>query len=150
MSTAEIINEFTALVNTDQEYSLAELKTILGDIYKTKHGKVVRKPKAVKIVETMKTDKKEDSDDDMVMKKGKGKGKKAGKTGDVVKAKRAPSAYNIYMKTKGAEIKENDPSVKSKDVMALVAIEWKKLSDIEKASYKPKSEVVVSDDDQNE
>jgi hypothetical protein len=60
-------------------------------------------------------------------KAGKGKGgKKAAGSSDegVPKKKRAPSAYNIYIKNKMAEIKEKKPELKGKDLMKAAIEAW--------------------------
>ena len=42
------------------------------------------------------------------------------------KKKRAPSAYNLYIKDKMAEIKVSNPEIKGKDLMKAAIDEWKK------------------------
>lgn len=55
-----------------------------------------------------------------------GKGaKKAKVMVDGEKKKRAPSAYNLFIKDKMAEIKVNQPDLKSKDLMKEAIAMWK-------------------------
>lgn len=86
-------------------------------------------------------------------KAGKGKGKKASDDG-VAKKKRAPSAYNIYIKNKMAEIKEKKPELKGKDLMKAAIEAWNadKADKADKAAADASaaSEVVESSDDNDE
>jgi hypothetical protein len=42
------------------------------------------------------------------------------------KKKRAPSAYNLFIKDKMAELKQTNPELKSKELMSAATVEWKK------------------------
>ena len=55
-----------------------------------------------------------------------GKGKKSASSSDEegVKKKRAPSAYNIYIKNKMAEIKAKQPELKGKELMKAAIEAW--------------------------
>jgi hypothetical protein len=127
MTTAEIIAEFTTLVNVEQEYTLGELKSILSDVYKVKTGKKVAPNKVAKKAE------KEPSDDEDVPKK-RGRPAKAPKldaNGDV-KKKREPSLYNIFIKERRAHYKLTDPELSSKECMLRAAAEWTAKKEAEK------------------
>ena len=79
-----------------------------------------------------------------------GKGKKASDDG-VAKKKRAPSAYNIYIKNKMAEIKEKKPELKGKDLMKAAIEAWNAdKADKATADASAASEVVESSDDNDE
>ena len=54
-------------------------------------------------------------------------GKKSSDSGsDTEKPKRAPTAYNIFIKEKMAELSGADPSLKGKDLLKAAVEEWKK------------------------
>ena len=119
MTTAEIIAEFTELVNVDQEYTLSELKSILSDIYKVKNGKKVVAKKTAKKDQVVPSD-----DEEKPKKKGRpAKTPKLDANGDV-KKKREPSAYNIFIKEKYAEYKKTDPELSTKEIMLKAAADW--------------------------
>lgn len=126
-TTEKIVNEFNTLVDITKEYDIKELKKILADICKANGAKPVKK-----------VNKKEESDeeDNKVVKKGRPtKAPKLDKDGNE-KAKRAPSAYNLYVKENVKELKGKNPEKKAKDLMSEVATMWKALSDEEKKIYK--------------
>jgi len=127
MTTAEIIAEFTTLVNVEQEYTLGELKSILSDVYKVKTGKKVAPKKVAKKAE------KEPSDDEDVPKK-RGRPAKAPKldANGEVKKKREPSLYNIFIKERRAHYKITDPELPSKECMLRAAAEWTAKKEAEK------------------
>jgi hypothetical protein len=85
-----------------------------------------------KVFEDLKADlKKEHESSKVPAKKGaKGKGAKNGKggAGDAPKPKKAPSAYNIFIRDKIAEIKKNNPATNGKDLMKLATVAWKNRS----------------------
>jgi hypothetical protein len=83
-------------------------------------------------------------------KAGKGKGKKVAGSSDegVAKKKRAPSAYNIYIKNKMAEIKAKKPELKGKDLMKAAIEAWNADKAAAAASEAESSKVVESDDDE--
>ena len=119
MTTTEIIAEFTTLVNTDQEYTLSELKSILSDVYKVKTGKKVVAKKTVK-----KTDGVPSDEEEIPKKRGRpAKAPKLDVNGEV-KKKREPSAYNIFIKEKYAEYKLTNPEMTTKEIMLKAASEW--------------------------
>jgi len=129
--TAEIINEFTQLIDNDKEYDLKELKALLSDVYKTKTAK----PKAVKVVKpkASKSPKTSDvsSDDE------EDKPKKRGRPAKVsTKPKREPSAYNKFVKERIEQLKVDKSDTPAKDLMKMAAAEWKNLSKQEQEAYK--------------
>ena len=131
MTTAEIIEEFNKIVNKEQEYTLAELKAILTDIYKVKNGKKV----TVKKVKEVKSDEDAPSDEEKPKKRGRpAKEPKLNAKGEE-KKKREPSAYNIFIKEKYAELKQQNNALTTKEIMLLAAAEWSK----------KKAETVVSE-----
>ena len=154
MTTAQIIAEFTELVNVEQEYTLSELKSILSDIYKVKNGKKVVAKKTAKKDQVVPSD-----DEEKPKKKGRpAKTPKLDANGDV-KKKREPSAYNIFIKEKYAEYKKSDPELSTKEIMLKAAADWseKKLlaknGDKVEATSEPEAEdgdkvdTVKADDD---
>lgn len=122
-NTTEIMEEFAQLIDTEKEYSLKELKQMLTDVYKTKTiNKTVKK--TIKKVDTSSSDDEE-------------KPKKRGRPAKVSdKPKRAPSAYNKYVKERIEKLKTERPEVAAKDLMRVAASEWKELSKEEQESYK--------------
>lgn len=123
------MTEFNTLVDLTKEYDVKEIKKILADICKAN----VAKP-AKKVTKVAKED--TDEEEDKPVKKGRPtKAPKLDKDGNE-KPKRAPSAYNLYVKEKVKEIRENDPTKKAKDLMSEAASMWKALSDEEKQTFK--------------
>ena len=137
MTTAEIVAEFNTLVITAQDYTLAELKTILSDVYKTKTGKKVTPKKAGKKVEKIDIPSDAPSDEEEKPKK-KGRPAKEPKlnANGEEKKKREPSAYNIFIKEQYAELKLSHPEMSAKEIMLAAAAAWtaKKASGGEKVS----------------
>ena len=143
MTTAEIIAEFTDLVNVEQEYTLSELKSILSDIYKVKNGKKVVAKKTAKKDQVVPSD-----DEEKPKKKGRpAKTPKLDANGDV-KKKREPSAYNIFIKEKYAEYKKTDPELSTKEIMLKAAADWseKKLAKNDEKVVEATSEHEVEGD----
>ena len=124
MTTVEIIDEFNKIVNLEQEYTLTELKTILGNIYKEKNGKKVAvKKSAAKKEEKCVED--APSDEEKVKKRGRpAKEPKLNAKGEE-KKKREPTAYNIFIKEKYAELKAQYETLNQKEIMLLAAAAWK-------------------------
>jgi hypothetical protein len=137
ITTADIINEFKSLIDEDRNYDLKELKQILTDIYKTKTNKVkIIKEKKVAIKVDDNTDTDKDDEDIKPKKKGRPVVIKLKKNGEP-RAKRAPTAYNIFMGIRIKELKVENKENKANDNMKLVAEEWKLLSQEQKDTYKP-------------
>ena len=114
MTTTEIVNKFVEAIDTDLEYTLPELIQFLTVAY----GNDV-KPKKTKAIKTDKEPK-----------------IKKSKTADPEKVKRAPSAYNNFIKQKIIELKTEQPLTPAKELMGIAAKQWKDLSDEDKAIYK--------------
>ena len=129
--TADIMAEFSEQVDACKEYNLKELKQILGDIYKTKTAK----PKTVKKapVESDKSD--SESDDDKPKKRGRPAKKRLDKDGNE-KQKRAPSAYNNFVKQRIEQMKAEQRDTPAKELMKMAAAEWKLLDKMEQEKYK--------------
>jgi len=105
-SVSAIISEFVSNVDTDKEYGLAEFKAILSTAYKT--VKAANAPaKASKTVKKERVKRERDAD------------------GNIIK-KRAPSAYNLFVKDKIAEIKKENPDLNSKDAFKKAIEAWNK------------------------
>lgn len=116
MTTVEIMNEFNTIINKEQDYTLTELKTILSDVYNTVNGG----KKIIKKIETEKVDLSGDEDDTL---KKKGRPVKSSKDNGE-KKKREPSAYNIFIKDKYAELKLSNPDMTAKEIMLSAAAAW--------------------------
>ena len=129
--TIAIINEYTSIIDTDKEYTLKEYLSILTDVYKTKAGTEKKGTKGKK--STKKKDSDEEASDDEPK-------KRSYKKKDENKPKKKLSAYNIFVRKRMLEMKDEQPDGKLR--MAAAASEWKTLSDEEKAAYKPVEEVV--------
>ena len=56
------------------------------------------------------------------------------------KPKRAPSAYNLFMKEQQPIVKEENPDAKQKEIMQIIGEKWSELSAGEKAEYKAMSD----------
>ena len=56
------------------------------------------------------------------------------------KPKRAPSAYNLFMKEQQPIVKEENPEAKQKEIMQIIGEKWSELSAEEKAEYKASSD----------
>jgi hypothetical protein len=132
--TTEIINEFVELIDTNKDYTLKDLKQILTEVYNTKAGK--NKKKADKPIKTTNVVPDTDSsDDEKPKKRGRPAKVKLDKNGDI-KVKKAPSAYNIYVKQTIEAMKKENPATPAKELMGLAANKWKSLTQEEKDTYK--------------
>ena len=126
--TAEIKNEFMTLIDDDTEYTLAEMKAILGDVFKTKNAK-----KASKKAKSSSSS--DNSDEETSPKKKAVRKSNKTKDGDV-KVKKVPNAYNRYVKEKMPEFKKENPETPATGLMSLIGASWKLLSKEEKDAYK--------------
>jgi len=104
--TQKIINEFTTLVDTDKEYTRAELGKMLTEVYRQitsdKPKKTDDKPKKKK------SKKEKDSDEEAEPKK-----------------KREPTAYNLFVKEQMSIVKDEFPDLNLRDMMRKVGEMWK-------------------------
>lgn len=112
MTTREIIDEFTILINIENEYTLHEMKKILETVYKSKTEKPVKKDDA----KVGKTPRKF-----LGMKKVVKKPKEEGEE----KKKREPTEYNLYMKENYSKAKEQNPEANKSEIMKIVYGMWK-------------------------
>jgi hypothetical protein len=126
--TSEILQEFVDKIDTEKEFELKELKQILTEIYKAKNGK------AKKVTTVCQSS--DDSDDDKPKKRGRPKKVNLEKDGNI-KEKKPPTAYNNYVKQHLRMVKEQQPEgTPAKEVMKLVAADWKLLTKQEQEAYK--------------
>ena len=102
-TTQQIVNQFTTNVDTEKQYSRAELGKILTQVY---HDITSDKKKSTTEPKKKKT-KKEKSDD------------------DEPKKKREPTAYNLFVKDKMPIIKEEFPDLSRQDFMRKIGEMWK-------------------------
>ena len=111
--TQMIINEFTTLVDTEKEYTRAELGKMLTEVY---HQITSDKPKKTDDKPKKKKSKKEkDSDEEVEPKK-----------------KREPTAYNLFVKEQMSIVKEEFPDLNRQDLMRKVGEMWKAKKEEEK------------------
>ena len=118
MSTEIVVSEFITLIDNEKEYSLVEIKKILGDVYKNAYKKE-KKSKA-----------KKSSDDE-----------------ENPKVKKPPSAYNIFVKEKTSTVKEEYPDLTNKERMSKIGKIWTALSDEDKEPYKSKAAIAKAEYD---
>lgn len=123
-SVSAIISEFVSNVDTDKEYGLAEIKAILSTAFKTVKS-------ANTLVKTVKKAVKKTGSDDEVSSENEEKPKKKrvkrerDADGNILK-KRAPSAYNLFVKDKIAEIKADNSGINSKEAFKMAIEAWNK------------------------
>ena len=126
--TANIISEFVEQIDKEKDYDLKELKQILSDVYKAKSAK----DKPVKQKEQSESDNEKD------------KKKRKAPTKDADKPKRAPSAYNNYIKKRIQELKseqdakdgDDNTKLSVKELLKTSARELKLLDKAEQEKYK--------------
>ena len=126
MTTHDIVQKFISIIDNDANYSISEMKNVLSAVYKAMKTPV-KKP----IVNNNASD----TDDDSPKKKGRPAKPRLNKDGSV-KQKKAPSAYNLYVKGKYAELKSIHTDKKAPDIMKIAAASWKELTDEEKETFK--------------
>jgi hypothetical protein len=144
---AEVINDFAAQINDEKEYTLSDLKKILTDVYKNKAEEKKQKKPAKIVADVKKVDTDEDSDEDKPKKRGRPPSKpKLNKNGEV-KEKKAPSAYNNFVKAKIKELKPLNPEKTARDLMLIAAGQWKQLDKQEQEKYKTVAVPVDNDTD---
>lgn len=141
-----IVSEFVSNIDTDKEYGLAEIKAILSTAYKT--VKAANAPsKASKTVKKASkgSDGDASSDNDEKTKKKRVK-RERDADGNIIK-KRAPSAYNIFVAEKIAEIKKENPDLNSKDAFKQAIEAWNKQKADKAAESVNEEEEVVAEED---
>ena len=113
-SIQQIIEEFKSVYESNaEEVSLSEMKKKLTEIYK-KHAEPSEKKE-----KKAKKEKKDDGEE----KKAKKVAKKKDDGEKEEKKKREPTAYNLFMREKMAELKE-DKDMTGKDKMKKIAEMW--------------------------
>jgi hypothetical protein len=115
--TSEIVEQFKSKVDVTVSYSITDLKKILGEVYKeiatTAKEQKKAKPKA-------------DAEPKADAKPRKQRTKRErDENGEIIK-KRAPSAYNLFIKDQSAKIKADNPDLDPKAVFKMAIDEWKK------------------------
>tara|TARA_B100001142_G_C13987172_1_gene521205 strand:+ start:22 stop:378 length:357 start_codon:yes stop_codon:yes gene_type:complete len=104
--TQKIIQEFTTLVDTEKEYTRAELSKMLTEVYRQ-----------------ITSDKPKKTDDKPKKKKSK-KEKDSAEEAEP-KKKREPTAYNLFVKQQMSIVKEEFPDLNRQDLMRKVGEMWK-------------------------
>ena len=95
-TTAQVVADFAALFEgKDEEVSITEMKKMLGEVYKVVTASKKPSKKAKKNIE------------------------------EVEKPKKAPSAYNVFMKTQMEKLKSKGSTLSGKEKMQLIAALWK-------------------------
>jgi len=131
-TVSAIVSEFISNIDTDKEYGLAEIKAILSTAYKTvksasastKTVKKVQKTKSAKTDESPNDEGEVSSENDEKTKKKMTK-RQRDADGNIVK-KRAPSAYNLFVAAKIAEIKTENTGLNSKEIFKMAIEAWNK------------------------
>jgi hypothetical protein len=110
--TATVMEQFAQKIDNDTEYTVSELKRVLGEVYKSVQLSIAEKKKAEKANNGEKPRKvrtKRERDED----------------GNIIK-KRAPSAYNTFIKEQSAIIKQANAKLDPKTIFKMAIAEWKK------------------------
>ncbi len=132
--TATVMAQFAEKIDINTEYTVSELKRILGDVYKGIQLSIAENKKA----EKMKNGEKQ--------RKVRTK-RERDENGDIIK-KRAPSAYNIFIKEQSAIIKQSNPGMDPKAIFKEAIALWKKNKGTDAANDEPVPEPEpVPDDD---
>jgi hypothetical protein len=147
-SVSAIISEFVSNIDTDKEYGLAEIKAILSTAFKTvkSANAPVKAVKADKKVKVAKKDAEVSSDNEEKPKKKRVK-RERDADGNILK-KRAPSAYNLFVKDKIAEVKAENPELNSKEAFKMAIEAWNKQKAEKVAEVAEPAEVNVDDSDE--
>ena len=131
--TTAIISKFTESIDTEKEYGLSEILAVLSADYKavkavttpTKTIKTSVAPGAPRKAAKKLVFDADGNSDDSVEKKSRKKSVKRERDadGNILK-KRAPSAYNLFVKEKIAQIKTENPGIDSKEVFKMAIEAW--------------------------
>ena len=113
--TQTILDEFNKKIDTNTQYTISELKKILGEVYKEVVSKATKA--------TKKTRKAHDDNEPEKIKKPRMK-RERDENGEIIK-KRAPSAYNLFIKEKAAILKADNPDVDPKAIFKMAIDLWK-------------------------
>jgi hypothetical protein len=146
--TTSIIAKFSESIDINKEYTLSEILAVLSADYKaikaittpTKITKVVKIPGAPRKGKKLDFDN-VDSESSENEKKPRKKNVKRQRDadGNIVK-KRAPSAYNIFVAAKIAEIKKDIPNIDSKEAFKAAVLAWNE--------KKNESSIIISSDEE--
>ena len=112
-TTQQFMTEFTALVDTEKEYTRSELGKLLTEVFhQINSGKKISK--------------KDKSDDDKPKTKKSKKTKSKGSDDDAEpKKKREPTLYNLFVKEQMPLVKEEFPELNCQDLMRKIGENWK-------------------------
>ena len=112
-TTQQFMTEFTALVDTEKEYTRSELGKLLTEVFhQINSGKKISK--------------KDKSDDDKPKTKKSKKTKSKGSDDDAEpKKKREPTLYNLFVKEQMPLVKEEFPELNRQDLMRKIGENWK-------------------------
>lgn len=128
--TSTVLELFEKKVNIDVSYTIRDLKNILSEAYKQ-----ARLSSDVK---------KNDTDDNDVVKQRKQRIKRDRDENGAIIKKREPSAYNLFIRDQTAKIKMADQTLDSKLVFKMAINEWNKHKETGK-----RCELVDADDTDN-
>ncbi len=120
-TTQQFMTEFTALVDTEKEYTRSELGKLLTEVFhQINSGKKITKK------QKQKTD--SETDDKPKTKKSKKTKSKKTKSSDddaEPKKKREPTLYNLFVKEQMPLVKEEFPDLNRQDLMRKIGENWK-------------------------
>jgi len=120
-TTQQFMTEFTALVDTEKEYTRSELGKLLTEVFhQINSGKKTTKK------QKQKTD--DETDDEPKTKKSKKTKSKKTKSSDddaEPKKKREPTLYNLFVKEQMPLVKEEFPDLNRQDLMRKIGENWK-------------------------
>ena len=121
-TTQQFMTEFTALVDTEKEYTRSELGKLLTEVFhQINSGKKISK--------------KDKSDDDKPKTKKSKKTKSKGSDDDAEpKKKREPTLYNLFVKEQMPLVKEEFPDLNRQDLMRKIGENWKAQKETEAKS----------------
>jgi hypothetical protein len=128
--TASVMEQFAQKIDNDTEYTVSELKKVLTEVYKNVQLSIAEKKKAEKLNNGDKPRKvrtKRERDEN----------------GDIIK-KRAPSAYNLFIKDQSAIIKQTNPGLDPKTIFKMAIVEWKNHKLAEEEANEPIEPVLPS------
>jgi hypothetical protein len=109
-TTQQFMTEFTALVDTEKEYTRSELGKLLTEVFNQINTgkKTTKKQKTDNETKKSKKTKSKGSDDDAEPKK-----------------KREPTLYNLFVKEQMPLVKEEFPDLNRQDLMRKIGENWK-------------------------
>jgi len=138
-TVSAIVSEFIANVDTDKEYGLAEIKAILSTAYKTVKGSNApfKAPKATKKTSKASDDEVSSGNEEKTKKKRVKRERDA--DGNIIK-KREPSAYNLFVAEKIAEVKKDNPELNSKEAFKNAVAMWNKEKEAKKVETEDKAD----------